>query len=87
MSLQAPTKIAEADIIRSHCTYAFSCIVKCSKLPGNFYTTTPGSLIKTYSCSKTREKQDKQRKPRPRGYKTFSMLNSAEQEIYSAHKN
>ena len=33
-----------------------------------------------------RECQPALQKTRPRGYKTFSMLNSAEHEVYPAHK-
>ena len=47
--------------------------------PGNWY-------FGTYSIVKQPRFGQPYLQPWPRGYKTFSMLNSAEQEIYPANK-
>ena len=47
---------------------------------------TQGSYDTEQETGPDRPQQDTATRPRPRGYKTFFMLNTAEHDIYPAHK-
>ena len=60
------------------CTLRYKCLVKLAKVPiQDFLRQTAKTLIRLHGFTSF---------TRPRGYKTFFMLNSAEHEIFSSNK-